>query len=277
MIWSNEEWVPLAALVDTTFGLRLDTPQRAALELSLAERISRLGFRTTLAYCHYLSFNPNAGCELAALLEVITNGETYFFRERSQLDVLTRYIAPSFLENGRARKLRILCAGCSSGEEAYSIVMSLQGIPLCRDSRWWEVDAFDVSPARLARARLGVYQQSSFRGCNEETKKCGFTVADDGIHVAPIHRQSVRFFEQNLAFPPLKDDLGLFDVIFCRNVLIYFSESGFHRALSFLHRHLRPEGYLFLGAAESLFRRRDDFEPVRIGESVVYRKVELSR
>jgi chemotaxis methyl-accepting protein methylase len=275
--WSSEEWEPVAALLETLFGLRIEASQRLALERRFAERLSSQGFRTTLEYCHYLKFNPSAGVELTELRETITNGETYFFRERSQLDALKRHVVPSFLQSGGARSLRILCAGCSSGEEAYSIVMSLQATGLERAGRSWEVDAFDLSPIRLARARLGVYPQSAFRGCGDEVQKSGFTAKDDGFHLAPVHRIGARFFEHNLVSPQPGDDFEPYDVIFCRNVLIYFSESGFHRALSFLRRQLRPQGYLFLGASESLFRRREDFEPVRLGETIVYRKVESIR
>jgi chemotaxis protein methyltransferase CheR len=148
----------------------------------------------------------------------------------------------------------------------------LQGALLDRAGWDWQVDACDLNPARITQAREGLYEAGSLRACDELGRGAHFSAQGERFRLRAEHRRGTSFFEANLAVAGLKLPGAPYHVIFCRNVLIYFSEEAFHRTLSHFHRTLAAGGYLFLGHAESLIGRRNDFQPVRLSNSIVYRK-----
>jgi chemotaxis protein methyltransferase CheR len=270
--FAEEEWKLLLDLVSREFGLVFQDSRRRHLEGQLAPRLSALGLESFAAYYRYLAHHPARGDELRVLARIVTNNETYFFREAHHFDLLVQDVVPHLSRHGQTGALRVLSAGCSSGDEAYSMVIALQGAGLDRAGWDWHIDACDVNPARIAQAHEGLYQAGSLRACDDISRDAHFSVQGDGFQLRPEHRQGTRFFEANLAAVGLDLPGAPYHVIFCRNVLIYFSEEAFHRTLSHLHHALAESGYLFLGHAESLIGRRDDFQPVRLRDSIVYRK-----
>jgi chemotaxis protein methyltransferase CheR len=268
---SEEEWKLLGDLIEARLGIVFDPGRRDILESRLEPRLAALHLDTLTDYYHHLIRHPRREQEQAELAKHVTNGETYFFRESQQFDLLTHRVLPELHGLGRLRPLRILSAGCSSGEEPYSLAFSLRDAGLAAST--WEVDGCDVNGARLEKARAGLFDEPSLRVCDEGRRRRYFQPAAGRFRVRGDFRDGVRFFFGNLA----GDDGGLlrsYDVVFCRNVLIYFSEIAFHRAVDLLARHLVPGGYLFLGHSESLIDRRSDFDPLCLDGKIVYRRKE---
>jgi chemotaxis protein methyltransferase CheR len=267
------DWKLLSDLIQTRFGLLFDGGRRDILDSRLRSRIRDLGLRSLRDYYLHLRSHPDREAELGRLASLITNNETYFFRETQQFDVLVRHVLPPLKQSLKDRPLKVLCAGCSSGEEAYSLVITLQNAGLEAAGFTWEIDAHDVDAEQVARGRQALYDQSSLRACNVESRRRYFTPVDGGYRLKDRHRQGVRFFETNLVAPSRMLSRGMYDVILCRNMLIYFSPTAFTSVIDLFAEVLRPGGYLMLGHSESLLDRTTPFAPVLLDGSVVYRRL----
>jgi chemotaxis protein methyltransferase CheR len=267
------DWKLLTDLIQTRFGLLFDGVRREILHSRLRPRLRELRLQSLREYYLHLRFHPDREEELSRLASLITNNETYFFRETQQFDMLIRHVLPPLKPRLRERPLKILCAGCSSGEEAYSLVIAFQNAGLEMAGITWEIDAHDVNPERIARGRQAVYDQGSLRACDPETRRRYFTLLAGRYQLKDRHRAGVRFFETNLVAPDRTLRLGMFDVILCRNMLIYFAQSAFDSIIDLFAQSLRPGGYLMLGHSESLLDRNTPFVPVLLEGGVVYRKL----
>jgi len=265
------EWRLLTGLIESRFGLCFPGIRREILESRLRDRLQELHLESYHEYYRYLRAHPQREAEFGQLACRITNNETYFFREAHHFEVLTREIVPPLLPQLRSRPLRLLSAGCSSGEEAYSLAITLQNAALDRAGVTWEIDACDVNAERIARARAGIYEESALRACDPETRARYFTQAGGRYRLNDRHRAGVRFLEVNLAAPGAPLLAGTYDAILCRNLLIYFSHEAFDGLIRQFAGWLRPGGYLLLGHAESLIDRGTEFEPVCLPDAVVYR------
>jgi chemotaxis protein methyltransferase CheR len=272
---SEEEFRLLRDLIHERFGLHFDDGQRASLRARLQARLSSLDLPSFEDYYHHLRFAPQRSEELRRMVSHLTNNETYFFREEAQLRIFAEHVLKALKERKSRsddRSLRLLSAGCSTGEEAYTIAM------IVYDSGqffWnWEVDVvgLDVDEAALERARKGVYFHNSFRGLPQALKEKHFTREGAGERVRDALRRQVRFRLGNLLEAASFEGLKPLDAIFCRNVLIYFSDASIRRAVELFHDALAPGGYLLLGHAESLSRITDAFTPIRFPGAMIYQK-----
>ncbi|HEX6105489.1 MAG TPA: protein-glutamate O-methyltransferase CheR [Gemmatimonadales bacterium] len=270
--FETAEWKLLTDVIQERFGLTFDGVRCEILEARLQPRMRELHLPALRDYYHFLRFHPDRDTEFERLAPLITNNETYFFREAHHFDILTRHVVPERRAALRQRPLRLLSAGCSSGEEAYSIVIALQNAGLELAGIRWEIDACDLNPDRIAQAREGVYDPGSLRACDEESRRRYFRETGGRYHLRERHRKGVRFFTANLSAPNGTFGWGTYDAILCRNMLIYFGEEAFEAAIGLFARSLAPGGYLLLGHSESLLDRRTDFTPVSFGTGVVYRK-----
>ncbi len=273
---AEAEWRLLTGLIESRFGLCFPGIRREILESRLRARLQELHLESYNEYYRYLRVHPQREAEFTHLACRITNNETYFFREAHQFAVLTRDILPPLLPQLRSRPLRLLSAGCSSGEEAYSLAITLQQTGLDREGVTWEIDACDVNADRIARAKAGIYEETALRACDAETRARHFTQTAARYRLHDRYRIGVRFFEANLALPGAPIQAGTYDAIFCRNLLIYFSAGAFDGLIRQFAGWLRPGGYLLLGHAESLIDRGTDFEPVCLPDAVVYRAGRLA-
>jgi chemotaxis protein methyltransferase CheR len=261
----------LSDLVQEHFGLSFAGVRRDILASRVRPRLAALRLGNLLDYYHYLRSHPRRDTELDELVRHLTNNETYFFREPHHFEIVVRHVIPELAPALRSRPLRVLSAGCSSGEEPYTLAIALHDSGLELRGMRWEIDACDLNRDRLARAREAVYEGGSLRCCSEEALRRCFEECDGRRVLRERYRRNVRFFEANLATattvgrPP-------YDVVFCRNLLIYFDDAGFDRAVGVLARVLAPGGYLFLGHSESLIDRSDEFAPVWLEGAMVYRK-----
>jgi chemotaxis protein methyltransferase CheR len=261
----------LTDLIQERFGLTLQGVRQEIFASRLAPRLRELHLDSPRDYYEYLRFHPERDAEFARLPAMVTNNETYFFREPHQFDLLIKHVLPERRDALRARPLRILSAGCSSGEEPYSLGMTLHdaGLPLAGIS--WEIDACDLNADRIARAREATYEETSLRACDPDTRRRYFVEDGRRFQVKPRYRGGLRFFQANLLAPNGQLGWAVYDAILCRNLLIYFGETAFDSVIKLFARCLLPGGYLFLGHSESLIDRTTAFEPVVMG-SVIYRK-----
>ncbi len=272
---SEEEFRLLRDFVHERFGLFFDESHRASLRVRLAPRLALLGLLSFEDYYRYLRFAPERAAEQQRMVSHLTNNETYFFREQPQLNVFATHALRSIKERrtrAGERRIRVLSAGCSTGEEPLTLGMIL----FDSGQFFWgwdvRVTGLDVDEAALDKARRGVYHQNSLRAVTPPLLERHFTVEGGGVRVRESVRKAVSFRAGNLLDPESYDALAPLDALFCRNVLIYFSDASVQRAVSLFHAALAPGGYLFLGHAESLARVSSAFLPIRFQGAIVYQK-----
>jgi len=246
---SSHDFDRFTRLVGTRLGLAVDGTRATHAEEVLVERARRCG-GTVASYVAALERGASAD-EWAALAQGLTVRETYFFRHRDQFDALCEVALPARAERRIAGgALRILSAGCASGEEAYSLAIAARGVV----GPWSgvEVVGLDVVSAALEKARRGRYTRWALREVDENMEARWFR-RDGAEHVLSDEIvRAVRFDEHNLASELRETLRGSFDVVFCRNVLMYLLPDVARMVVAGLARALAPGGYLFLGHAETL-------------------------
>jgi chemotaxis protein methyltransferase CheR len=200
---------------------------------------------------------------------VLCNNETYFFRERPQLEVLAAEVLDDAL--GRGGTLRVWSSACSTGEEPFTIAMMLVQTRKIAASNV-TIHATDLSPRALERAKTGFYRDLSFRATPPEMIQRYFRPFESGFFVSDEIKRMVQFSRLNLLDQSAVAGMGAHDAVFCRNVLIYFDKPTQKRVVEAFAQALRPRGYLFLGHAESIIRLTDLYEPVVTPSAVYYRR-----
>lgn len=210
--------------------------------------------------------------EWQKLLSAITVKESYFFRTPQHFRALAEQVIPQLVRARQAtRTLRLWSAGCARGEEPATLALVLAEHELL--AGWsWSVLATDVDEEALAQARQGLYSQRAVAGVPEPLKTHYFTPQGELWLFSPRLRQRITFRPLNLVAEPFPSFPQPFDVIFLRNVLIYFRLSSQQRVLAHMAEVLAEDGYLFLGPAETVWQLSDQFEPVDMGDCFAYRK-----
>jgi len=268
----------LSALLAARIGLHFPKERWGDLERGIAAAAAAFGLPDAASCAQRLLSAPLTHSEIEILASHLTVGETYFFREPRSLDAFEQHILPALLQaraNG-ARRLRIWCAGCCTGEEAYSIAMLLDR--LIPEHEAWHVTllATDINPAFLRKAAEGEYGDWSFRATPDWIRARYFKRKRDGRYVLhPRIRNKVTFSCLNLAedvYPSLSNNTNAMDVIFCRNVLMYFTAERARAVVEQLYRSLVDGGWLIVSPAETssvLFSR---FTSVAFAGAILYRK-----
>ncbi len=269
---AEADWKLIADFVRERFGLSFEGARRDILEARLRSRLCDLHLQTFREYYHYLRFHPAGETETAELSRRITNNETYFFREPHHFGFILNHVIPPLQTALRSRPLRVLSAGCSSGEEPYSLVVNLVDSGLELQGYRWEIDACDLNAARIEQARAALYEPGSLRVCDEEVRQRCFIRNGERFQLKDRYRKGVNFFQANLAAPTVGLGWAGYDVILCRNMLIYFHDDSFISLIGHFGRLLLPGGYLLLGHSESLVDRTPTFEPVFVNGSMAYRR-----
>ncbi|HEY4085239.1 MAG TPA: CheR family methyltransferase [Bryobacteraceae bacterium] len=251
----RDPWYPhLKDYLIRSTGLAYYSARDADLADRVRRRLSGLGVRDCASYLERLR-NPGEGpAEMDALIAEIAIGETYFFRHREHFDALRDVVLPGLMaRKGAERKLRIWCAGCADGAEPYSLAILLRREfgHLLAD---WDVSILgtDISRQFLASARAGEFEEWSFRATPDDIRRACFRKNGKRWTIAPEYRVGVSFQFHNLAenaFPPLSD-LAAFDLIVCRNVMIYFGPELMRTVVSQFHACLKPGAWLLVGPAE---------------------------
>lgn len=273
-VLNDAEFRMFTELLRRHCGLHFGPESRFVLEKRLARRLRELEIKSFASY-HYLLRNARPGDdEFANLIDELTTNETYFLRERSQLRALVSEIFSELRMERRMRArgpISVWSAGCSSGEEPYSIViLALEaGIDLKQDLR---VYASDISRKMLRKARQGEYRESAFRETEPHIREKYFTEKDGVWRISDAVKQHVDFIHLNLVDRSRIALLGAMDVIVCRNVIIYFDIEGKRRVIETFYEKLRPGGHLLLGHAETLINLSTSFELRHLPRDLVYRK-----
>jgi chemotaxis protein methyltransferase CheR len=269
---SPEEFRLLREVIQAHCGLFFRDDVRYLLERRLAPRLEVLGLQTFAEYHRHLRHDPARRAELEAAAEVLTTNETYLHREPNQLRAFSEEILPAVAEeNAGIRRLRIWSAGCSTGEEAYTIAILLLRSGLFDG---WDLEVFgsDISRRVLAVARTGAYGPSAFRLPESAALRPWFRPEGGKWVVRDEVRRLVGFGHLNLLDGAMLGVVGAMDVVFCRNVLIYFDLPERRRVLEAFRQKLRPGGFLLLGHSESLLHVTADFELVHFRHDLVYRR-----
>jgi chemotaxis protein methyltransferase CheR len=271
---SDEEFQLLRDLIYQHSGLSFDTDNRFLLEKRLSTRVIHHQLGTFRDYYYFLKYDRDKEQELSDVMDVLTTNETYFFRESFQLKAFTDEIIPELIaqkEKGGQRTLRIWSAGCSTGEEPYTIAILLRDMPILAGWRL-EIVGTDISQRVLQVARRGVYTKSSFRVTDESYLKRYFQPHDAGFRIADDVRELVTFSHLNLFDQNRIAFLGKMDIIFCRNVIIYFDQSAKKRVIDHFQQALVPGAFLLLGHSESLMNITTAFTLRHFKNDMVYQK-----
>jgi len=255
-------------LIEDATGLHYDIKDADLLAERLSRRAGELGFDSLLDYYYFLRYDSGGAREIECLVDLLVVNETYFFREIDQLRALVDVIVPRVL--ARQPRVRIWCAACSTGEEAYSLAMLLDERALLDRA---DIEASDISARVLPIAEGGVYAGRSLRALLPAERRRHFVELNDGaVRVRDRFRNRIRWRRANLLQPTPVDDAGRFDVILCRNALIYFRDETVVKIVGWLAERLSPGGYLLVGASESLLRYGTALACEEHGGSFFYRK-----
>ncbi len=268
---TDAEFRMLADLLRRYCGLHFGPESRSLLEGRVARRMRDLDLSSFSAY-HYLlrREGPEQG-EFARLVDEVVINETFFLRERGQLRALLGEILPELRLERPSLPVPIWCAGCSSGEEPYSIVMLgleagyVPGVD-------FRVYASDISHRMLRKARQGLYREASFRGTDPDLRAKYFVEKDGHWRISDAVKKHVDFIHLNLLDPSKVALLGAMDVILCRNVIIYFDIESKRRVIETFFDKLRPGGHLLLGHSESLINLSNALELRHLKNDLVYRR-----
>ena len=260
-------------------GLKLKEEQLDIFSRKLAERITELGFESPFSYYLAIKYRYKE-TELVNLIDIMNISETYFFREEEQLAALKDLVLPNIARRAGIKTIRIWCAGCSTGEEAYTLAI------LCRELKRERPElhdmkvtiiASDINEIALDSARNGTYSHWAIRHLPSQFVGTYVSTKNGGFEVIPELREMIRFIPVNLndvASWDTRRDFR-FDVVFCRNVLMYFSDQRVPEIVGGFSRVLDEDGYLFTASTESLMRHTTLFRPMRIMNAFVYTKREI--
>lgn len=260
-------------------GLHFDLESKYLLEKRLNKRLTHYKLTCFRDYYYQLRYSRDRENELATVIDLLTTNETYFFREDFQLKTFTDEILPEIMQKKRRfgdRSLRIWSAGCSSGEEPYTIAMLLQQHPELR--RWdIEIVGTDISNQVLAIAREGVYGENSLRSTDDYYRQRYFSNQGDRLRISDHIRRLVTISHLNLLDTTRVALLGRMDAIFCRNVIIYFDLLAKKKVIATLHNQLHRGGFLLLGHSESLMNVSTEFDLRHFTHDMVYQRPDNSR
>jgi chemotaxis protein methyltransferase CheR len=258
-------------LINERTGMFFDNGKSDLLIDKLSSRVIERGFTSYLDYYYLLKYDTAANSEWQDVMNALSVQETYFWREIDQIKALVQTLLPQWHARNRDSTLRIWSAACATGEEPLTIAIALN------EAGWFEkvpveIFATDASSKALARAEAGVYRDRAFRNLPAHLRDRYFDPEGSDWRVKRELHSRVKWGLANLMDEGQIATLANADFIFCRNVFIYFSESAIGRVVRSFSKFMRPPGYLFVGAAESLLRLTTDFNLTEIDDAFVYVK-----
>ena len=272
---SDREFTQLRDLIHRRFGINLTDQKRSLLVGRLQKLMRQLDLATFSQYYDYLT-DDSSEKGLSELVDLISTNHTYFNREKDHFDFFSETALPTVIEKLKRQKrkdLRIWCAGCSTGEEPYTLLMLMKEY-LGNEYRSWDAGilATDISDRALTTAKRGTYGSDRVMQLPETLQRKYFTAAGAGELAVcdQIKNEATfrRFNLMNTAFPFKKP----FQMIFCRNVMIYFDQPTREALVSRYHQHTEPGGYLFIGHSETLGRSQSLYQYLK---PALYQKGEL--
>jgi chemotaxis protein methyltransferase CheR len=278
-MFDREEIVPLHEgefrlirdLIREYCGIFFDDASRFLLERRLSRRLRLHHLKDFRDYYRLLLYDKKKEEELTAVIDILTVNETFFFREQNQLRAFSHEILPEIREIKKKQRFRIWSAGCSTGEEPYTIAMLILEYG---GFQGWDVDILgsDINQRVLTAARRGVYRKNSFRTAEPLFMRKYFAEEDGSFVISDDVKRLVSFSCLNLLDPFKVRFMGQMDVIFCRNVLIYFDQVARKKVVDNFFDNLVEGGYLLLGHAESLMNISTSFALKHLKNDMVYQK-----
>lgn len=273
----QKEFRLLRDLIYRHCGLYFAEESKYLLEKRLNTRLAELRLSCFRDYYYQLCYGQSRDQELATAIDLLTTNETYFFRENFQLDTFTEEVLPDLIQLKKQKgekRLRIWSAGCSSGEEPYTLAMLLLDKPILHD--WFiEIIGTDISRRVLKTAREGLYGQNSFRATNDNYRKRFFSEVGNKWQIDERVKSLVSISHLNLFDRNRIALLGEMDVVFCRNVIIYFDLEAKKKVIRSFHDCLHPGGYLLLGHSESLMKISTDYKLRHFTNDMLYQKADV--
>jgi chemotaxis protein methyltransferase CheR len=272
---TREEFLQLRDYIYDKTGIFFAENKTYLLESRLANRLSELGFSTFEDYYYFLKYGgEKANLEMSNLFDVVTTNETSFFRNPPQLDAFKVIVQKNYL-NGTplTSPLKIWSAACSTGEEPYTLaIMLMELMNISKRNIPFMIYATDISAKVLESAKRAVFGPYSIRNMNENIRKKYF-VEDKGSHrLNDSVKKNVRFDHMNLVDADSYRKYKSMDIIFCRNVLIYFDEKVKKKVIDSMYESLKPGGFLTIGHAESLHNLSRAFKPLMFPGSIAYQR-----
>ena len=269
---SDSEYQQFCEFFYSHTGIRFSKTKRYFVDKRVVDRIKISGFKGFAEYFKSIRLSPH-GAEVQSLVDAMTVNETYFYREIEQLDVLIREVLPVLCEDRRdGEAVRILSLPCSSGEEVYSIALKLL-------EEWPDVDRYDINlfgadidSKMVEKARQGAFSERSIQKLSSSITRRYFQKERTEWRILEELRESVDLRCINILDRKAMMRFVDIDVLFCRNMLIYFDDVSRRKAVDALYDALRPGGVLFVGMSESLGRTTRSFDVVRNNGLIVYKK-----
>ncbi len=273
---SPEDFVLFQELLSEAYGLRFEEERNQSLHLALWERMQQRSYGSYREYYDLLKFRPEGRLEIRELVDLITVGETYFFRNKAQFDVLMGSVLPEIIRRKLSsgdKSIRIWSAGCSRGDEPYSIAIAIkEALPSYEP---WTVSILgtDINRYGLTCAKKAAYGEKDIARLPRQYLNKYFDNGDSTYTLKDDVKGLVQFQYHNLVNDPFAHEkMQRIDVLFCRNVTIYFDYQTTRRVIQNLYNCLAPDGYLFLGHTETLWQVTDKFERVEFPQTFVYKK-----
>jgi len=266
---TDHELSEIRMLIEERTGIHFDESRERFLSTRVREHMHERGYTRAT---ELLRAVRKTNVEYDSLLERMLTQETSFFRYPAVYEAFEKRVLPEihvskFWKNPRT--LRVWSAGCSTGEEPYSIAITIADSLSFADAWNVEILATDVGKLALKTAGKGIYSGRSLSGVNEKQLAAHFTKVENKFHVKPRLKKMISFAPMNLAAPVY---VGRMDLIFCMNVLIYFTEERRHSLVQRFYEALEPGGYLFLGHSESISKMPVKFQAIVLGDCILYRK-----
>lgn len=268
-----EEFIKLRDYIYRKVGIYFDEKKLYYVEKRVKARMRAVGVDSFRAYFAWMRFDTS-GRELQELLNALTVNETYFFREYQQLRCFAEEVIPEILENKtdqNPKRIRIWSAGCSTGEEAYTLAIIMMemtgGMPVT-----WEIHATDLNTDVLLQAKKGLYGRRAVKDVPEVYLTRYFRRVGEQFEIRSELRRQIYFYQLNLMDRENMRKMTDFDVIFCRNVLIYFDDVSRREVALYFYDALRKGGYIFLGHSESMSRITPIFRLRKFKNAIIYQK-----
>lgn len=270
---SRRTFDELRAFIYDQTGIYFRDNKRYLLESQVGRRLKKLGLSSFEQYVELVQ-NGRRRTELPALVNAITINETFFFRHPKQYEAIAEEVIPDVIaRRDGQRPVRIWSAACSTGDEPYTIALLIKDKVQRRfPGTPFEILGTDINTEVLKTAREGMYSDYAVRNVPPAYLDKYFTSQGDRYVLSPALREMVRFEHLNLTDRHAINRFRNFDIILCANVLIYFDDETKQRVISNLYNSLRPGGYLFVGTSETLHGVTQAFHPVRINDTIAYKK-----
>lgn len=264
---SEKTFNRLGSFIQSEYGIKMPPAKKIMLQSRLQKRLKALGYQSFDEYCDYI-FSTEGKLEIVQMIDLVSTNKTDFFREPAHFDHLVEHILPKLRDPFAElpnRMLNVWSAGCSTGEEPYTIAMVLNEYATQMQNFSYQVTATDISTRVLDHARKAIYTESKIAPVPMSLRKKYLLRSKDPekslVRIHPVLREKIYFERLNF----MDDSFNLkkkFDIIFCRNVVIYFDMETQKKLFNKFSRHLTPKGYLFIGHSETLNGLDLPFQPV---------------